>query len=127
MLKAPRITNEHVAAYLAENPGKAKPHKNRNLEPREEFLTQYSAEKLHEALAHKGKPVDLSWVIKRFLDMYFHEDTQVRERIQILDRLMEFIRLGAIQDPALISRINGAAPAGKGGKVSDPFTLKVAK
>jgi len=127
MAKVTKITNEHVAAFLAEKPmGKVRANRARKdtpVEAAEDLLRQFSADVIQQALVHGKEKITLSWVIKQHLQMYFDEATKTSEKTVLLDKIMDFIRLGAIQDEALIKRINGEAAQTK--SLPDPFTGKL--
>lgn len=70
-----------------------------------ELLKRFNAVAIKQALECSGETLDLTWYVRRMLDVYDDEETPAPTRVTCLDRIKEIMVLGAIQDKALVEYI----------------------
>ena len=119
------ITDADVAVFLASK--KRKKRKiSRQSKPEEiarSFSEQLHIKNLYEILRQGTTPINLAWIVNKWLDMLDDRNTNSSVKMSILDRLRELILIGAVQDPELIESITQktAIPSSKKKKSADPF------
>jgi hypothetical protein len=125
------ITARDIAAYLAKSPRK-KQHKSKKIDSPEKaadtYVRDFSALNIHDVMRDKkGVKINIEWIIKELVKIYATTEKDAT-KVQILDRLQDFIVLGAIQDAEMIKAVRTAAGQVQSGKkkTEDPF-LKIAK
>lgn len=118
MAKSITITEADIALYLGKNP--------RSVSSRDSIVAkivdEFSASKIWEALRDKGKPVTVAWIISEIIKDY-HASEDIGDRAKLRDRLMDFIKLGAVQDPDLAKTI-GNLGSGSERREPDPGTRR---
>jgi hypothetical protein len=93
-------------------------------EASEHLIEQFRSEKILAALKDaKGKPVDIDWLVKRWVEEA-EEAESSKDRREALEKLEQFIVLGAIQDKDLAESIGKIVKEGKE-PITDPFVPKV--
>ena len=128
MTKIATISDRDVALYLAKQPRKRKrgnaarvTRKSSDEDLSDEFLRNFTPERLFAALFDKKTPITIEWYVKRMLRILDAPDTKSSDRISVLDKLKELLLLGAIQDSALASSITSRSSGGSKTNISDPF------
>lgn len=92
------LSNTEVAAFA----GDTRPSRRKGTGSK--FLQQWTADSLDKALRCKGKAVNLDWIIKRLIDIA-QNAFMVKDQLAAMDRLTEFIKLGAVQDTQLCAHV----------------------
>lgn len=79
------------------------------------FLSQLSVSRLYEVLKDPRKKVRITveWVVDRLLDIFYDSQTTNSERLQVIDRFEDYIRLGAMQDPGFLKSVRVDLEGGK--------------
>jgi hypothetical protein len=122
-----KVTTDHsVAAYLAGTSLPKKHGSKKDKTSQDKALTllrEFTAGNLYDILVDpKGNRIDLKWLVQRLVEITF--TGKASERLMALDRLKEFVLLGAIQEKDLADAMT------RGGKAPsenqfDPFALKL--
>lgn len=124
MMKVKAVTEQQISQYLGRCPRKplqvnaAKPKTTEQCADR--FLRQFTASSIYSTL--EEEEISLRWVIQQLVDLYNSDDAKVSEKVMILDRIREFVHLGAIQDKGFLRSLDNASTTKK---LSDPFIKKV--
>jgi hypothetical protein len=116
--KTKPITQEQLAKFLGSyprDPRKDTPEINEDYAER--LLYQFSAKSIYDKLLSES--VSISWIIRELVRLYNEECDRVSDKITLLDRLKEYVLLGAIQDPKFIESLDASTKDGT--TLSDPF------
>ena len=116
------ITPQDVAAFRAK---RGKPTKEQE-KAVIAFMEQFDATTIKDALKDRSRrgpnpKIDLKWYVKKLLILYNDSGTTGAVKLQVLDRFLELIGLGAIQDKKLLQEMRSPAALERQPEREDPF------
>jgi hypothetical protein len=129
MPKIATISDRDVALWLAKNRRKRRrgnaakvTKKASDNDLADEFLRNFTPERLFAALVDGRTPITIEWYVKRMLNILYAEETKSSDRITVLEKLKELLLLGAIQDSSLASAVQSNLSGKRSAPdISDPF------